>query len=326
MACAPMVEVTNHPFRQMLALKSRPASSYIQYTEFIPIVAQLFGSDPKVFERATKVVAEAGFDAIDINMGCPVRKIVDRQSSGSALIKFPETACEIVQAVRGSANGLPVFVKTRIGFDEIEIERWIPQILSASPDALTLHLRTKKELSNYPAKWRQDTIGRAIEIRDSVAPTTRMLGNGDIGSLDELNAKLAEFPGLDGVMVGRATYGSPWFFNDTVVPEYIGDKNSASVPPTAQQLDPGGRTVITLLTQLEALVEHAILIEDHAEEMGHRLSLSSLHPHIKSYCHSLANLGDSASLRGKISNATSSHHIVEILNSYLHSKQRPESQ
>ena len=128
-----------------------------------PIVAQLFTAVPERMEKAARIVAELGFDGVDINMGCPVAEVV-RQNCGAALIKNPALARELIRAAKES--GLPVSIKTRIGYDTNELETWLPELLAEEPAAVTLHARTRKEMSDVPARW--DTVARAVAIRDSI--------------------------------------------------------------------------------------------------------------------------------------------------------------
>src|SRR3989344_4405451 len=216
---APMLDVTDAAFRHSIAELGKPD---VIFTEFVsadglcspgrprlirmleyseierPIVAQIFGSRLDKIEEAARFIATLGFDGIDINMGCPVDKVIN-QNSCSALIRDPALAQAVVAAAKKS--GLPVSVKTRIGFNEVEIERWIPQILEAEPAALTIYLRTVKERSKVAAHW--ELMKRIVEIRDEKKSSTLILGNGDVKSLAEARQKVEE-TGCDGVMIGRA--------------------------------------------------------------------------------------------------------------------------
>lgn len=232
---APMADVTDPAYRRLIAEYGRPD---VTWTEFVsadglyatrerkgmpdaenplmrdllytegerPIVAQLFTSNPETMAYAAKLAAELGYDGVDINMGCPDRSI-EKQGAGAAMIKNPERAKEVFRAARSS--GLPTSVKTRIGYNEEIMEEWLPQILAEQPDALTVHLRTRKEMSKVPAHW--DIMARAVAIRDRVSPSTKIIGNGDVLNLADAKAKLAE-TGADGAMLGRAIFGNPWVF------------------------------------------------------------------------------------------------------------------
>lgn len=237
---APMEDVTDAAFRRMFALHGKP---HVTYTEFTsadglvlapepgrtkllkkllysdierPIVAQLFSSTPERMEAAARLVQELGFDGVDINMGCPDRA-VEKQGSGAALIKSPAVAVELMRAVRRGAPKLPLSIKTRIGYNTDELERWVPQILAEEPATLTLHLRTRKEMSDVPAHW--DRMRAAVTIRDAMGSKTLIIGNGDVKDLADARAKAAE-SGCDGVMLGRAIFGNPWLFAEhTATPE-----------------------------------------------------------------------------------------------------------
>ncbi len=225
---APMADVTDAAFRRIIAKYGKPD---VFVTEFVsvdglcsagrpallkslmyheserPIVAQFFGDDPELFYQCAELAQELGFDGIDINMGCPV-KTVTKTGSGAALIKYPDIAKEVIKATKRGAGKLPVSVKTRIGFTKIVIEEWLPHVLEAEPAALTLHLRTAKEMSLVPAHW--DKMHRAVDI---VRQTdTILLGNGDVKDLPHANQLIAQ-TGIDGVMLGRAVFGNPWLFN-----------------------------------------------------------------------------------------------------------------
>lgn len=231
MATAPMSGVTDRAFRMMFLKYAKPS---VFWTEFVsaeglfsrgreyclrileksknerPIVAQLFGSNPADFERAAKLVKELGFDGVDINMGCPDRAI-ERQGAGAILINNPDLAVEIIRATKRGVGKIPVSVKTRLGYDKIQTKEWIGKILSEKPALITIHLRTKKEL--YFAKLHWQEAKEIVKLRNKISPKTLLLGNGDIKSFVEAK-RLAKESGFDGVMVGRALVGNPWFFSD----------------------------------------------------------------------------------------------------------------
>ena len=126
-----------------------------------PIVAQLFSSNEEHMESAARLCQEMGYDGIDINMGCPDRSI-EKQGCGSAMIKTPVVAKRIIQAAKRGAPNIPVSVKTRAGYNEDELDTWIPNLLEEKPAALTLHARTRKEMSKVPADWTR--VKRVVEI------------------------------------------------------------------------------------------------------------------------------------------------------------------
>jgi nifR3 family TIM-barrel protein len=225
-----MANVTDAAFRKMFAKYGKPD---VIWTEFVscdglcsdgkeklmldlifhksekPIVAHFFGAKPENFYKCAKLAREMGFNGIDINMGCPDRGVV-RQGAGSALILKPKLAQKIIkETIRGAGN-LPVSVKTRIGFNEIEYKKWIPYLLKMNLAALTIHGRTKKEMSNVPAHW--DVIEEIVKMRNKISPKTLIIGNGDVVSLADAQEKYEKYS-VDGVMVGRGVFGTPWFFS-----------------------------------------------------------------------------------------------------------------
>lgn len=235
---APMADVTDAAFRRIIAECGKPD---VTWTEFVsadgliratpegkrklmrdlvyteaerPVVAQLFSAHPEYMEQAAALVRELGFDGIDINMGCPDRSI-ERQGAGAAMIKDPENARAVIRAAKRGAGPLPVSVKTRVGYNKVELDRWIPEILSEEPAALTVHARTRKEMSLVPARW--EHVGEAVALRDKAGVSTLVLGNGDVRTTEEARIKVKE-TGADGAMLGRAIFGNPWLFSGAPVP------------------------------------------------------------------------------------------------------------
>ena len=175
-----------------------------------PIVAQIFGSNPVEIEKACQVVADLGFDGIDINMGCP-DKDIEKQGAGSALIKNPDLAKEIIRAAKRGAKNLPISVKTRLGYAKNEIKTWIPALLEENISALTIHFRTRNEFYLSPAHW--ELAEEIVNLKNEISPKTIIIGNGDVKTLEQAH-KLVKETGVDGVMIGRAVLGNPWFFTD----------------------------------------------------------------------------------------------------------------
>ncbi|MDE2021726.1 MAG: tRNA-dihydrouridine synthase [Patescibacteria group bacterium] len=233
---APMADVTDAAFRAIVAKRGAPD---VYWTEFVsadglyhtreigklpdvenplmrdilkseverPIVAQIFSSKPEMITYATKLVAELGFDGVDINMGCP-DKTIEKQGCGAAMIRTPEVAQQVIRAAK-EASTLPVSVKTRVGYAVESLDGWLPVLLEAAPAAITLHLRTRKEMSLVSANW--ELMKRAVEIRNRVNPDVLLIGNGDVGGIEE-GRRLAIESGCDGVMIGRGMFGNPWVF------------------------------------------------------------------------------------------------------------------
>jgi nifR3 family TIM-barrel protein len=230
---APMADVTDPAWR---ALVARLGSPHVFWTEFVsadglfhtrqkmrdeenplmrdlrftplehPIVAQFFSSSPDMIAYAATLAAELGFDGVDLNMGCPDRSI-EHQGAGAALMKTPELATRLIVAAKSA--GLPVSVKTRIGYGAEALDSWLPTLLAARPAALTIHLRTRKEMSLVPAHW--ELMSRVVALRDELAPGVPVIGNGDVQDLEEARVRI-EATGCDGVMIGRGMFGNPWVF------------------------------------------------------------------------------------------------------------------
>lgn len=174
-----------------------------------PIIAQLWGLNPENFKKSAHDVAEMGYDGIDLNFGCPEKNVV-RNNACSALI-LPGNrgrALEFIQACREGAPSLPLSVKTRLGFNEVDYT-WHELLLKQTLNALTIHGRTKKQMSKVPADWNK--IGDVARLRDSLSPDTKIIGNGDVLTRAQ-GLELAEKHGLDGVMVGRGIFHDPYMF------------------------------------------------------------------------------------------------------------------
>jgi len=227
---APMDDVTDTVFRQVVAGCAPPD---LYFTEFVncdglqspgreriikkllksdieqPLIAQIWGKNPENFHKTAQELVEMGFAGIDINMGCPEKSVV-KNGTCSALINDRPLAADIIKATQvGAAGKIPVSVKTRLGFNEVDFS-WHEFLLGHRLDMLTVHGRTRKEMSEVPARW--DDIGRVREIRDKVAPDTLIVGNGDVASRSH-GLELAAAHKLDGIMVGRGIFRDPYLFS-----------------------------------------------------------------------------------------------------------------
>lgn len=313
-----MADVTDAAFRQIICTYSRHGQEGggpdVFWTEFVsadglvsrgrealmkdlmfteaerPIVVQLFSSNKENMKEASRICAELGFDGIDINMGCPDRAI-EKQGCGSAMIKTPEKAVEIIQAVKDgialAGKDIPVSVKTRIGYNTNEIDTWIPLLLKQNISALTIHARTRKEMSKVPARW--EHVKEVVEIRNKLGVDTVILGNGDVTDIGD-GLKKAKESGCDGVMIGRALFGNPWLFdrNKSVVSKpsswhrfitwllpkelakkIVGDKRYT-------QMD------VPIQDRLRVLVEHSELFEKLLGDVKH---FAIMKKHFKAYVH-----------------------------------------
>lgn len=229
---APMDDVTDTVFRRVIAecaapdlyftefvnvdaLQSRGRESTLKRLRFTekerPIIAQVWGLNPDNFRKSAAEVAEMGYDGLDLNFGCPDKNVV-RNGACSAFMKPDnrERALEIIQACREGAPSLPLSVKTRLGFNEVDLS-WHEFLLGQTLNALTIHGRTRKQMSKVPADW--GTIGHIAEMRTSLSPATKIIGNGDVLSKQQ-GRELAVQHGLDGVMIGRGVFHDPFIFAD----------------------------------------------------------------------------------------------------------------
>jgi tRNA-dihydrouridine synthase len=172
-----------------------------------PIVAQLWGSNPSAMEKLSQRCAELGYDGIDINMGCPDSSAI-KGGGGAHMIRTPDVAAEMIRAAKTS--GLPVSVKTRLGYSSVdEWREWLAFLLKQDIVALTIHLRTKKEMSKVPAHF--ELIGDIKQLRDEVAPNTLLIINGDIEDRSH-GLQLVSEHSVDGVMIGRGVFHNPYAF------------------------------------------------------------------------------------------------------------------
>ncbi len=312
MALAPMADVTDAAFRRIIARYGKPD---VTWTEFVsadgliradkagqeklmkgllyseserPIVAQFFSAEPEMIKRAAKLAQELRFDGVDINMGCPDRS-VEKQGAGAALIKNSKLARELIVAAREGAPRLPVSIKTRIGYNKNEIETWLPELLAEDPAAITLHLRTRKEMSKVSACW--DVAHRAVEIRNEVGSQALILGNGDVRDLPHAR-QLARETGVNGIMLGRAIFGNPFLFSNSQEFENRNDEKFVR-------------------KKLEVMIEHTKLFE---ELLGEGKNFSVMKKHYKAY----ANGFDGAKeLRMKLMETKNAKEVESLVFNFL---------
>lgn len=230
-ALAPMDAVTDVVFRHVVAKADRPD---VFFTEFVnatsfcspkgyqstrgrlefepdeqPIVAQIWGKNPDEFSKMSQELAKMGYAGIDINMGCPEKSVV-HGGSGSGLIRTPELASELIASAK--AGGIPVSVKTRLGDYKIEEWRdWLGFLLKQDIANLTVHLRTRKEMSKVPAHY--ELIPEIKKLRDEIAPNTLLTINGDVPD-KKTGIELALKYGIDGIMIGRGVFHNPFAFEE----------------------------------------------------------------------------------------------------------------
>jgi len=301
---APMADVTDAAFRRVIAKYGKPD---VTWTEFVsadglarapeegkkkllkdleyseaerPIVAQFFTSNPEYMEHAARLAKELGFDGIDINMGCPDQGI-NRQGAGACLIKTPSIARSVIRSAKAGAGGLPVSVKTRLGWGKDELETWLPELLKEEPAVVTIHARTRNEMSKVPARW--ERVKRAVEIRDELGSKTLIFGNGDARDIAHARELVAE-TGADGVMLGRAIFGNPWLFSEKI--------------PTLEE-------------KLSVMVEHTKLFE---ELLGGMKNFNIMKKHYKAY---VKDFDGANELRAKLMETQSASEVEAIVGEFL---------
>lgn len=304
LALAPMAEVTDSPFRQIVAQRGKPD---VFFTEFVsadglcsggkdtlvqfflnftdierPIIAQLFGAKPENFYRSAKLIKKLGFDGIDLNMGCPF-KAVEKQGAGAALMLNPKLAQKIIQETKKGAEKIPVSVKTRIGYYSDVINHWIPQLLKAEPAVITIHARTRMEKSKVPAHW--NAIAQAVKIVRKNRAKTLIIGNGDVQNLFEAKRKAKEYQ-ADGVMIGRAVLKNPWLFNSW-------------------------KKDIALEERLHSLIEHARIYEEFFENKKNFLKFR------KFFATYVSDFPGAKKLRIKLMHSNKAQEIEKIIESFL---------
>jgi nifR3 family TIM-barrel protein len=301
---APMANVTDAAFRFIIAKYGKPD---VMWTEFVsadglcskgkdrllpdlwfdeserPIVAQIFSADPEKIATASKLVKKLGFDGLDINMGCP-DKGVEKQGAGAALIKNPALAQKIILAAKKNAHPLPVSVKTRIGYNQDSLNDWLPALLESEPAVITIHARTRKEMSKVPARW--DTVSIAVKIRDQISSSKKTLifGNGDIKNLKEAKLKTKE-TGADGIMIGRGIFGNPWLFNSKI--------NIGKIKPE---------------NKLKVLIEHTYRFENQLSKLKR---FEIMKKHFKAYVNGWDGAKELRMELMKAENATDVQNIIQ---------------
>ncbi len=300
-ALAPMEDVTDTVFRRLIAslggpdvyfteftsvegMLSRGAEHVqrrLEYTELErPLIAQIWGLKPENFYKAAQMLVEKKFDGIDLNMGCPDKSVTSKGAC-SALIKNPALAKEIIQATKEGAGELPVSVKTRIGYSNIQTEEWAGFLLEQGIDALTIHARTVKEMSKVPAHWEE--VAKVVKLRDQMSFSTIIMGNGGVKSMAEGKEKAIQ-TGADGIMVGTGIFENAWFFNELVIP-----------------------TDITLEKRIAVLLQHVDLYEQKA---GERLPFHTLKKYFKIY---MRDFDGASELRAKLMETTTPDEVRTFL-------------
>lgn len=336
---APLANVTDAAFRRVIAKYSKPAGPHVFYTEFVsadglcrateegkaklmrdllftkeekPIVAQFFTATPEHMERAAALARELGFDGVDINMGCPDRTI-EKQGAGAKLTLNPTLAQELIAAAKRGAGDLPVSVKTRLGYNKDILEEWLPKLLEAEPAAVIVHARTRKEMSKVDAHW--DRVRRAVEIRNELGSKTLIVGNGDVKDLEDAQQKARE-SGADGIMLGRAIFGTPWLFNPASElvsqrPSFTDSVQSAPLAPSASDQSLTSRTAPSIKDRLHIAIEHTKLFE---ELLGDIKNFAIMKKHFKAYVEGFPGAKE---LRIELMEATNAKEVEATVENFL---------
>ncbi len=294
-----MADVTDAAYRRLIARLGKP---HVMFTEFVsadglcsagrdnllinlmyhpserPIVAQIFSATPEHVAKASILLRELGFDGIDINMGCPDKNVC-KQGAGSSLIRTPDLAKELILAAREGGHGLPVSVKTRVGYNSVATDEWVGHLLEVSPAVITLHLRTRKEMSKVPARW--ERVHEAVALARGSG--TLILGNGDVRDLDHAD-ELAAATGVDGIMLGRAVLGNPWLFDRS--------RKGTGVP---------------FSERLAVAREHALLFEDL---FGVRKNFAIMRKYLRAY---FAGFPGAKDLRIRLEHISSADDVCNLL-------------
>ena len=319
---APMADVTDIAFRTVI---QEAGGCDVLWTEFVsadgivrateigkyklkkdllfspaqhPIVAQLFSSTPENMFQATKLCLEMGFDGVDINMGCPDQSI-EKQKCGAAMMRHPELALGVIKAAKDAATvdgvqKMAISVKTRVGYNAVELDTWIPILLDAEVDLITIHARTRKEMSKVPANW--GYVKEVVRMRDEWAKNNPdkkaplIFGNGDVETVADGLEKCAS-SNADGAMIGRAMFGNPWFFRDLL----NGPKASE----------------VTRTERIETLARQT---EIFAKELGDVKSFALMKKFFKTY---MTGFDDAVEIRGKIMEMENADEVVGFLKASL---------
>lgn len=306
---APMEDVTDTVFRQVLLRCGRPDIFYTEFTNVEglcsrgrdkvihrlqfsgaeqPLIAQIWGKEPQNYYQVASELRQMGFAGIDINMGCPERGIVKRGCC-AGFINHPTEAAEVIAAAKEGAGDLPVSVKTRCGTSSWKTEEWLGHILSQGVAALTVHGRIAKEMSHFPARWEE--IAKAVQLRDAMGLSTKIIGNGDVSSYQDGLDKVAQY-GVDGVMIGRGIFADPWIFHKS---ETLADK--------------------TLAERMDLAAFHVRLFD---ETWGQTKNFNLLKKFFKIYVHGLSNAAELRARLMEAENADEALRIIEAIEREAH--------
>lgn len=349
---SPMDGVTDASFRHITAKHGGPD---VTLTEFVniqsalysphtllkdftyseierPVVAQIYGKTPELFYKVAHIVCELGFDGLDINMGCPAKKVA-ASGCGAALIRTPDLAREIIRAAqqgiqdwqRGQTltdvgfdsemiehleaasqqrraqrlsldrRPIPVSVKTRLGYDRIVIEEWLTTLLAEKPAAISLHGRTLEQGYKGEANW--NAIARAVEV--AAGTGTLILGNGDVRDLRDVYERVRQ-TGVDGVLIGRSAQGDPWMFRakGAVKQALRGGEVKLDIAP------------VDMDERFRVVVEHS----EHFERLSGRSRFVAMRKHLTWYCR---NFRGAAEMRARMTRANNAEDVRRCLAEFI---------
>jgi tRNA-dihydrouridine synthase len=304
-----------------------------------PIVAQIYGRTPEFFYKVAHIVGELGFDGLDINMGCPAKKVA-ASGCGAALIRTPELARDIIRAAKRGVDDwcdgqgledldfprefveeiqlanrrhsgchsvagkrrIPISVKTRLGYDRVVIDNWLQTLLAEQPAAVSLHGRTLEQGYKGEADW--DAIGRAVEIAKGSG--TLVLGNGDLQNLGDVDRRVRQTL-VDGVLIGRGAQGDPWIFRDK---ENLKDAlhcGAAFISKTHE---------VELAEKFRVVIEHS----EHFEALNGRARFVAMRKHLTWYCR---NFRGAAEMRARMTRANCAEEVRSFLAAFQASGGKP---
>ena len=298
--------------------------SYDEYER--PILAQIYGRTPRFFYQVAHIVCELGFDGLDINMGCPAKNVANK-GCGAGLILNPELAVTIIRAARqgledwaagqrvedvglapevvervrqmnrgrvrpSTRRVIPLSVKTRVGYDKVAVDEWIPVLLGEEPAAISLHGRTLKQMYKGFADW--DAIHRAVELARDLP--TLILGNGDLKSMSDAVERIRQ-TGVDGVLLGRGAMGNPWVFRDK---QWAKDTLGGVASPGGTGLD------VTREERIRVLLEHS----RHFESLWGERRFPAMRKHLAWYCKGFRG---AAQWRARMVRAANAEEVARIV-------------